>query len=178
MDIWKDVEGYEGVYMVSNTAMVKSLDHFVYHSDGKHRTQKGRILKQHKSVKGYIRVSLSKKGKRFHTSVHRLVAKAFINNEFNKPQVNHINGDKSDNRIENLEWCTNSENQIHAIKNGLVNHNTCEKHHNSKLSDKDVLTARWLHKKGATNMELSLKYNVSETAMSKILRNLTYKNIK
>lgn len=69
--------------------------------------------------RGYLQVLLYEEGKPHPKKVHRLVAEAFIPNLDNKPQVNHINGDKTDNRVKNLEWCTNSENQLHAYKNGL-----------------------------------------------------------
>lgn len=177
MEIWKDVIGYKGIYKVSNLGYVKSLDHLVKHSNGRDRIQKGRFLKRYKSHKGYIMVSLSKNKTRFTTSVHRLMAIHFIDNPLNKPQVNHINGIKDDNRLCNLEWCTNSENQIHAVKNNLVKHNIGDKHHNAKLSNTDVKSARWLNLNGVSNKELALNYKVSETAMSKILRGITYKQI-
>ena len=177
MEIWKDVKGYEGTYQVSNLGIVRSLDHFVP-SRCYDRVQKGRTLKLHKSNKGYLRVSLSKKGFRCSTGAHRLVAIAFIPNPKNKMQVNHINGIKDDNNLTNLEWCTNSENQIHAANNNLLNPNHGEKHHNSKLKNNEVVQARALNKKGWTNVQLSKKYQVSPPAMSKILRNETYINIK
>lgn len=106
-EIWKDVKGYEGLYQVSNLGRVKSLDY-----DG---SKKERIMSPY-NVHGYSRVRLFNDKKRVSTSVHRLVAGAFISNPENKPFVNHIDGNKSNNKIENLEWCNNSENLIHAYR--------------------------------------------------------------
>jgi len=176
MEIWKEVERYKGVYFVSNLGNVKSMDHYCTGRIGSGK-QNGRTLKQHICYKGYSRVSLSLNNKRFVTGAHRLVALAFIDNPENKPQVNHINGIKADNRVENLEWCTNYENQIHAIKNNLCNYNSAEKHHNSKLTNEQVKAARSLFGLGWKNITLSRHYNISAPAMSKILRKETYINI-
>ena len=176
MEVWKKIDGYYGVYQISSLGRVRSLDHFCKNRNGSGK-QTGRYLKSQKCKKGYLRFSLSKNRVRKNLSAHRLVAIAFIPNYENKPQVNHINGIKNDNRVENLEWCNNSENQIHAIKKGLVKHNKCEKHHNSKLSNKEVKEVRILSKKGITNKKLAEDFNVSQTAMSYILRNKTYINI-
>ena len=175
MEVWKSVKDYEGIYEVSNYGNVKSLDHYCVNRLGTGK-QTGRVLKQQKSNKGYLRVTLSYNKKRFTTGVHRLVALEFIPNTENKPQVNHVNGIKHDNRAENLEWCTNSENQIHAVKSKLIKYNLAEKHHNSKLSNKEVLNVRALFKIGFTNKELANDYGISQSAMSNILRNKTYIN--
>ena len=118
-EIWKDIEGYEGLYQVSNYGRVRSLDRYVKQNHNTKQLKKGKIIKQQKGHKGYLILSLCKDKKRKTFKVHRLVAQAFIPNLENKPQVNHINGDKTDNRIENLEWATNGENGLHAYKNGL-----------------------------------------------------------
>ncbi len=175
-EIWKEVDGYNGVYFVSNLGNVKSVDHFLPGRRGSGK-QNGRVLKQNKCHKGYLRVSLSLNKVKFTTGAHRLVAKAFVPNSLNLPQVNHKDGIKTNNYPDNLEWCTNQQNQIHAVKNGLTKHNYCEKHHMAKLSNDDVIKARELHKSGITNIELSNIYKVSATAMSNILKNKTYINI-
>lgn len=100
---WKDVPGYEGLYQVSTLGRVKS---------------RRKILRQESLTGGYMNVWLCKNGKRNIHRVHRLVATAFIPNEYNKAQVNHKNMLRNDNRVDNLEWCTASENQKHAFANG------------------------------------------------------------
>ncbi len=107
-EIWRDIEGHEGFYQVSNFARVKSL-----------RRKKTRIIKPDIIHTGYLRVTLYKNGEAHNCYVHVLVAKAFVPNPNNKSQVNHIDGDKFNNCPENLEWTTPSENIIHAFEMGL-----------------------------------------------------------
>ena len=119
MEIWKPVVGYEGFYEVSNYGRVRSVDHFantgIKHSD--RRYVKGHILKPHTKRRGYLSVDLSMGNNVKTILVHKLVATAFLEKRDCDNQVNHKNCITSDNRVENLEWCTGEENRAHAKLN-------------------------------------------------------------
>ena len=117
---WRDVAGYEDLYQVSSEGRVKSLERKLPHWRGGEQIKKERILKPDVSQDGYLRVGLYAGGKRKRFRVHRLVCEAFHENPENKPEVNHINEDKTDNRAVNLEWCTAKENCNHGSRNERV----------------------------------------------------------
>ena len=120
-EIWKDIKGYEGLYQVSNIGRVKSLDRTFINKIGHKQHTKERIMKLGTDKDGYLQVSLcdsSGKVKRFY--VHRLVCEAFHENPKNKPCVNHIDEDKTNNAASNLEWCTVKENCNHGTRNARV----------------------------------------------------------
>ena len=122
-EIWKEIPGFDGAYQISNFGNVRSCDRMIYYKKGnpsapcKH--EKSRTINQHKSNSGYYRVGLRKNTIRKFYSVHRLVAQTFLDNPDNKPQVNHIDGNRENNRVDNLEWVTSSENINHAFQTGL-----------------------------------------------------------
>ena len=110
-EIWKNIKGFEGLYEVSNLGNIKSLS--------KINKNKNKLVAQRVQNNGYIHVCLSKNGKTQIKTVHRIVAQAFLPPIEGKKEINHINGIKTDNRAENLEWVSHRENVIHAISNGL-----------------------------------------------------------
>lgn len=150
-EIWKDVIGYKGTYQVSNLGRVKSLEKTYIHNVHKHPSiRKEKLLKQGYSHKlnGYPVVSLTKSAYKAKTyKVHRLVAMAFIPNPNKRKTVNHKNGIKTDNTVENLEWATYSENFCHALSNGLIKIKKGYDDYRSKqvlqLSKKGILIREW-----------------------------------
>ena len=162
MENWKEVKGFED-YQVSNLGNVKSL-------------KRGKIIliKKETCVKGYYRVALFKDGVRKYFSLSRLVAEVFIPNLENKPQVNHINGIKTDNRLENLEWNTQSENMKHAYKNGLNFAHKGSKCNLSKLTDKEVEEIRKIGN-SMYRKEVAKIYGISRITVGDIVNNKTWK---
>jgi len=176
-EIWKDIEGYEGYYQVSNMGRVRSVDRVVENNKGGYCQLKGRLLKFHTTKKGYHRVNLNKNGKIKYFLVHRLVTQAFISNPESKPQVNHIDGVKTNNNVSNLEWCTPSENIKHSFESGL-NNNKGERHHKSKLNRDDVITIKLLYSKGKhTLKDIGNMFNVHNSTISEIINGVSWKHI-
>jgi hypothetical protein len=116
MAIWKPVVGYEGFYEVSDEGQLRSVDRYVKYPKGGMMLRRGRPMKLNTNRHGYVDVKLGKDGVEKSHLVHRLVAQAFLDNAEDKPQVNHKNGNKGDNRLENLEWSSLSENRLHAFR--------------------------------------------------------------
>jgi len=173
---WRDIQGFEGSYQVSNLGRVRSFDRVIMNNIGVHRIYKSRIMKYFLDKDGYENLTLNKLGKQYKRKVHRLVAAAFIDNPENKESVNHKDLNKKNNRLENLEWVTKSENMIHAAKNNK----NCrgEGIAQSKLSEEDVLIIRELYlSKQMNQKELSEKYKVTQSSISCIVLRKTWSHI-
>ena len=151
---WKDIEGFSN-YRVSNFGNVWSKKNNI-------------ILKPYKTNRGYLTVGFWLDGKKKRLSIHRLVAQAFLTNPNNLPEVNHINGCKTDNNLNNLEWASGSANVSHAFRTGL---------HQTKLSEKMVLKIHQYRKQGKSLREVGKLLNVSHSTIWEIEQGLIYKHV-
>lgn len=161
-EIWKDIEGYEGLYQISNWGRVKSLNY--------NRTGKEGILKPIPTNNGYMIIGLYKNRKPNQYSIHRLVAQAFIPNPDNLPQVNHKDEDKSNNCVWNLEWCTAEYNMNYGTRNerssenrkGKYNgekHWNYGKHRSKKTKNKISKNNKGKHSKKIINLDTGEIFN-------------------
>lgn len=172
-EVWKDVIGFEGLYQISNMGNLRSF-HVVPIT--------GRIMKPATDRRGYKYQGLSNRIEINNYRIHRLVALAFLDNPLNKPQVNHINGIKTDNRAVNLEWATSTENHKHAVKTGLrtFEHIRGELASSSKLKESDVISIRYLFSKNPcvpTKNELAYKYGVTYQCIHSIVNRISWRHI-
>lgn len=147
-------------YLVSTDGQIKSCV----------QIKQGRLLRPNTSPTGYRRVMIGRGGYQKHLLVHRLVAETYIPNPYNKPQVNHIDGDKSNNNVTNLEWCTRLENMQHASKMGLLPSNALA-NPNNRLN---IEIARFVRESSLKGRVLAKIYGVSETTISDVRRNKTW----
>lgn len=177
-EIWKSVVGYEGLYEVSNFGRIRALARAYCDKNGRVSNIKERIMKQPLSNTGYHHTALRKNGISVTRNLHRIIAEAFIPNPDNKPCINHINGDKSDNTLINLEWVTHAENIQHAGATGLMKFGI--NHHGSKLDEEKV---RFIRENVTTNggdltyEELGRMFNVSRHSLQCVVYRRTWKRV-
>jgi hypothetical protein len=174
-EIWKDVVGYEDSYRISNLGKLMSIERIVIYSDKKTGKRKSKILKTRVGKCGYEYTVLSVDRIRKTQKIHRLVALTFIPNPNSKPSVNHINGIKHDNRVENLEWCTAKENTQHAYKTKLNSGVKGEKSHLSKLKKEDIIKIRLMYKEGLySQAKLGVIFNVTQSQIYRIVNYINW----
>lgn len=161
-EIWKPVTGYEGLYEVSNLGRVKSLRNNI-------------IMKDFLSNKGYKLIKLSKEKARKAYSIHRLLAQAFISNKENKKYINHLNGIRNDNNINNLEWVTGRENNLHTSR--IMKRNTGETHGSAKLKKKDILEIRIMLRNNIPHSIITEEYGIVSSTISYINQRKTWRHV-
>jgi hypothetical protein len=166
MEKWKAINGFEDQYEISNLGNLRSIDRIVKHYiDGFTRRYKGSNKKIRPDKDGYLRCTLKKDGKSYHFRVHRLVADAFISNERQLKIVNHLNGIKTDNRVENLEWCNHSDNVIHAVSNRLIE---------TKLTDEQAIE---IFNSKLSNRKLGEQFKINSSIVWRIKNKKAYKHL-
>lgn len=175
-EIWKDIEDYEGLYQISSYGNVRSLTKKVRCRNGKFRTIRGKILTPMITKNNYLVVNLWKNNSSKSYLVHRLVAKAFISNPGNKPEVNHKDTHKWNNNVDNLEWNTRSENTIHSYKMKLREDQRQKiSNMNKKLKSKKVAQYDLnmnLIKIFPSASEAARYYNYNQSAISECCRGI------
>lgn len=166
---WRNVVGYEGHYKVSDRGRVRSLDRIIKDKVGRTKFYEGQELSQFIDKSGYPMCTLWRDSNGKNKTVHRIVAGAFIPNPNNKPQVNHKDGNKENNHVDNLEWVTNSENDLHAFEIGLRTVRRGSKSNLAKLTEEEVLKIREFKESGETQRNIAKIFDISEGSVSQIV---------
>lgn len=174
---WEIVPLTEGCFSCTPEGIVRGNDRYINHPLVGRKHVREKILKHQVDPYGYHLVSISMNGVRKKTFVHRIVALTFIPNPQQKPFINHKDGNKSNNSVDNLEWCTHSENTLHAFANGLMVAKKGEKNHSAKLSDKQVEEIKKLLLQGKTQYSIAKKFSVHKVTIFDIKHGKTWAHL-
>lgn len=176
-EVWKDIKGYEGLYQIPSCGRVKSLSRVSFSG----KSLKTKILRLGTHRQGYLGVNLYSQNNKKYFLVHRLVAEMFIFNPDPELfiEVNHKNGIKGNNCVDNLEWVSPSENHRHAYRKGLRSTLFGETQGNSKLTEEQVIKIKMLLKEGTlTQRKIAELFGVYNTTISAINTNKTWSHVK
>lgn len=188
-EIWKDIPGFEGHYQASNLGKLRSLDrsHFftTRHKTKGFRKIKGREIRpKFCAANGYWMISLSKGGKIYYNTLHKVVALTFLIKPEGKYEINHKDGVKINNHIENLEWVTSSENRKHAFKMGLQDKTIAAakarcgmKASNVRFNNSQIKKIREENKNGLSLRKLAIKYKCGKSTIFGIVKRQTWRHI-
>jgi hypothetical protein len=177
MENWKDINGYEGLYQVSDMGRVKSQPKQWIGGKGAIRNHDGKIL-QSSFNGGYLQVVLQNNGIKKTIKIHRLVAEAFLPNLENKLEVNHIDTNKSNNKLDNLEWNTRNENMKHASINKCFGERRGEANNSNKVNVNQVIDIRFKYKTlNMSQKDIAKEYGVSSMAIFRIVNNKTWQHV-
>ena len=177
-EVWKDIPGFKDSYQVSNMGRVRSVDRVVTYKNGRVGKHRGRVLKPGVNTRGYEYLALYNDTGRNNKTIHRLVLETF------KPhvnmidlQVNHIDGDKLNNHLTNLEWVTARDNMLHAYDMGLIKKRSEDSHY-AKLSNVDVLEILQRLDNGELQRDIALDYGVGRRCITDINTGATWRAVK
>lgn len=178
-EIWKDIKDYEGIYQISNLGRLRSLDRMLsIKRYGKfyYKKRKGKMMCPSLNTNKYYHVKLMNGDNKKIYSLHRLVALHFLPNPNNYEIVNHIDSNKQNNKLDNLEWCTKNDNRLHARKifNDTVYGESCNL---SKLTEKQVKEIRANGRMNMSNRQIGNLYNVSHETIRCVLNGKSWKHI-
>lgn len=176
-EVWEEIPNYNGIYFVSNLGRVKSIDRNVFNKGNNSNCfRKGKVLRPNKDSGGYLYVGLySVDGNKTSSiKIHRLVAHAFCDGYSEGLEVNHKDGIRHNNTVNNLEWVTKSQNMRDVYKRGFNTNG--EKGNNSKLKDSDIGVIASLYDQGVSQGIIAKAFNVHQATISNVIRNKHYKN--
>ena len=178
---WEKIKDFEN-YEISNRGEIRLLDYSIIDKFGKKRKYKGHLLKQAVNSSNYKKVSLRKNGQNYNKYVHRLLAETFIPNPNFLPCVNHKDGNKWNNNLDNLEWCNEEENTLHAHQNGLASISNYNKYRVGQTTRRfdliEVEEIKELYNQGYTQKEIAEKFNCYDSTINNIVNNKLYKAIE
>lgn len=174
-EVWKDVPGFKGYYQASTLGRVRSVERIQFRSNGRPYKVRAKVLKTAKDGNGYLRTAFSVNSKLTTIKVHRIVAITFFGRT--ALEVNHIDGDKTNNRSTNLEYCTRSENIKHSYRMGLQKPRRGSLNNKAKLHESDIPIIRELFKAGNTSREIAAIYKMDKTVFLDIKNGKIWKHV-